>query len=188
MLFPPPWFSPLGTPLSEAPPLRAEIHQGGKPIQGDTARLSLVLCVAALQTVRVQHMPNTACAEHGRSLGGRHHIAALPIPPTPQGIRSHRPHYVLPPECPSSCFGGQGRAVGRLVALHTAAASPRNASGGNHGQQQADKACVPSPAGACKCSAPSGLRPRPCSFSSKGTPTPGSPEPSTSSGKRSSSK
>ena len=42
MLNPPPWFSPLGTPLSEAPPFKAEIHQGGKPIRGETARLSFV--------------------------------------------------------------------------------------------------------------------------------------------------
>ena len=50
------------------------------------------------------------------------------------------------------------------------------------------KAYVPSPAVASKYSTPPRLRPRPCSFSSKGTPVPGSPEPSTSSGKRSSSK
>ena len=42
MLFPPPWFSPLGTPLSEAPPFKKGIRQGGEPIQGDTARLSSV--------------------------------------------------------------------------------------------------------------------------------------------------
>ena len=42
MLFPPPWFSPLGTPLSEAPPFKKGIRQGGEPIRGDTARLSFV--------------------------------------------------------------------------------------------------------------------------------------------------
>jgi len=124
MLFPPPWFSPLGTPLSEAPPFKKGNPPGGKTHPGGHSTALFRLCVAALHRARVPDLPKTAVPEHVHGLGGRHHSAALPIPPTPQGIRAHRPHYVLSPECPASCFGGQGRAIGRLAAPRTAAASP----------------------------------------------------------------
>ena len=109
MLFPPPWFSPLGTPLSEAPPFKrksagGKTHPGFAAARGDTARLSFVLCVAALHRPRPE-LPNTASLNTS-GLGGRHHTAALPIPPTPQGIQAHRPHCVLSPVCPASCFWG----------------------------------------------------------------------------------
>ena len=48
----------------------------------------------------------------------------------------------------------------------------------------AEEADLPSPAGACKCSPPSGLRNRPRSFTCRGTPVPGSPGPRASSFRR----
>ena len=81
-------------------------------------------------------------AERARTLGARNHSAASPIPPTPQGIRAHKPHYVLPLVCPASCFGGRGRAVGRLAAPRTTAASPRCPRGA---RTSSLKPCPPPP-------------------------------------------
>ncbi len=43
MLNPPPWFSPLGTPLSEAPPFKRKSTRGENPSGGKQHRLSFVL-------------------------------------------------------------------------------------------------------------------------------------------------
>ena len=101
----PPWNPPLrGAPFQKRNPPGGRTHPGGH----STALFRL--CVAALHRERIQHLPQTADAGHVHGLGGRHHSAAPPIPPTPQGSRAHRPFYELSPECPASCFGGQGRA------------------------------------------------------------------------------
>ena len=125
MLFPPPWFSPLGTPLSEAPPFKRN-PPGGRTHPGGHSTALFRFSVAALHRARVQHPDRNRDAGHVHGLGGRHHSAALPIPPTPQGSRAHRPFYELSPECPASCFGGQGRSATGTLAACTVADSPRN--------------------------------------------------------------
>ena len=113
----PPWNPPLrGAPFQKRNPPGGRTHPGGH----STALFRL--CVAALHRERIQHLPKTAVAGHVHGLGGRHHSAAPPIPPTPQGSRAHRPFYELSPECPASCFGGQGRA--ETGSLHVARSQP----------------------------------------------------------------
>lgn len=56
-------------------------------------------------------------------------------------------------------------------------ANVRSPCPGRQSRPPCGKADLPSPAGACKCSSPSGLRNRPCSFYNRGTPVPGSPGP-----------
>ena len=111
MLFPPPWFSPLGTPLSEAPPFKRKSARGENPSRlrrryaggHSTALFRFSVAALHLNAFRIRRIrrPGTRSG-----LGGRHHSAALPIPPTPQGSRPHRPFYELSPVCPASCFWG----------------------------------------------------------------------------------
>ena len=85
---PPPWFSPSGHPLSEAPPLK-EIHQGGKPIQGEQHG-SLLFDVAALWVV--DSTPPLSQSPQS--------------PQSPHETASFKPFYELSFECCCLCFGG----------------------------------------------------------------------------------
>ena len=117
----PPWNPPFrGAPFQKGNPPGGKTHPGGH------STALFCLSVATLHSERIPDLPKTAVPEHAHCLGGRHHSAALPIPPTPQGIRAHRPFYELSPVCPASCFGGQGRSATGTLAAHTVADSPRN--------------------------------------------------------------
>jgi hypothetical protein len=92
---------PGGKPIPATPPLRG----------GATARLFFVFCRRPAHQMHSGHHRIRWHPEHICCLGGQHHNAALPIPPTPQGIQAHRPHYVLSPVHLASCFGGRGRSA-----------------------------------------------------------------------------
>ena len=86
-------FPPLDTPLPRRPPFKAEIHRGGKPILGDTARLSLCCSDAALRPDLCRHY-------RGDRIGPWVAATTPPLsqsPPAPRERPSHRPLFKLPP-------------------------------------------------------------------------------------------
>jgi len=145
MLFPPPWFSPLGTPLSEAPPSKRKSARGENPswlhsvvnslachrFAGGTQHGSLSVSCRRPWPERI---PNSVEYD-GPGIRSILRVAVTtpPLSQSPQPPRNgrHTGRFdKLSPECLPFCFGGQGRSATGTLAAHTAAASPRNASGG----------------------------------------------------------
>ncbi len=110
MLFPPPWFSPPDPPFRGAPFLKGN-PPGGKTHPGGTARLSFVFlsppCTENAPSIcRIRQPLNTFSAWVADTTPPLYQS-----PQPPHGSRAHRPHSVLSPECPTSCFGGQRRSA-----------------------------------------------------------------------------
>ena len=122
----PPW-----TPLSEAPPFFAEIHQGGKPIPtpsrskfgtpsqlrwGETARLSLV----------IGRRPPARASRHDAAADSDLRVAGTTPPlcqsPQPPGQAATQAVLRTPSCVAACCFGGQGRSANGTLAAHTSAA------------------------------------------------------------------
>jgi len=195
MLFPPPWFPPRGPPPSEAPPSKKEIPRGRKPIpaspplkRGGHSTALVGFMVAALHSERVPDAVeydgpgNTFTAWVGST--------TLPLHQSPQPPRESR--HTGRTTCSLLCtwLPALGGKVGQQPA--------RSSHGGRLSaeclrRQSSDNTRRTRPACRVRPELP-GIQRRPDStlglarFIAREPPRRGSPEPSTSSGKRSSSK
>jgi len=120
----PPWNPPF-----RGAPFQKEVHQGGKPIQGEAARLSCVTWRRPAQ--RTQPAPAEYSSRRSRSLlGWSTPLRRSANPPNPPG-KSATQAALRALSCVSDFLLWGARSVcDRLVALHTAPDTPRNASGG----------------------------------------------------------
>jgi len=133
--FPPPWFSPLGTPLSEAPPFKRKSTRGENPSRlrrrfaGGTQHGSLLFFSRRPWPERI---PNFVADDE---LGTRSVLRVADSTPTlcqsPQPPMNGRHTSQLRQAQLLSCvpavlLWGAGSVCNRLAALHTVADSPRN--------------------------------------------------------------